>query len=150
MKKSTKAFLTVLMVVIMLCAYCTSAYASDADAGISPRMDNCVEYTMAFNVIDPGVAEFLVDYIGESDSFVQAKLTVSFEKKYLGLFWRDVDIGTSTNTWIGISSDLYGFFTDSIPVSDGTGTYRANFILKMYGSDGSVDILEHSIECRYE
>ena len=103
---------------------------------------------MTFAVIDPGVADFVVSYNGNSTTFVHAKLTVTFEKRVLGLFWRTVDIGTTNNEWVAFNSNVQGEFYDFVTM-DGTGTYRANFKLEILGIDGSIDVIEESIDCRY-
>lgn len=148
MKKSVKVFLSVFMIFSMLLSTCISVYASDVNTGITPRLDNCHDFYMTFAVIDPGVADFVVSYNGNSTTFVHAKLTVTFEKRVLGLFWRTVDIGTTNNEWVAFNSNVQGEFYDFVTM-DGTGTYRANFKLEILGIDGSIDVIEESIDCRY-
>ena len=148
MKKNVKVFLTMVMIALMLWSTCVSVYASDADAGIMPCLDNCYDFAMTFGVYAPGVAEFTVDYNGNEATFTQAKLTVTFQKKFLGLFWRTVDIGTTNNEWVGYCTDLRGSFYDTVTMN-GTGTYRANFTLEIYGTSGTTDVIEETIECKY-
>ena len=148
MKKNVKVFLTMIMAVLMLWTASVSVYASDADAGIMPRLDNCHDFVMTFTVADPGVAHFAVDYNGNENTFVQAKLTVVFQKKFLGLFWRKVDIGTTNNEWVAYSTELQYMFYDTVTM-DGTGTYRANFTLEISGTGGTTDVIEETIECKY-
>ncbi|MBE6619764.1 MAG: hypothetical protein E7625_00160 [Ruminococcaceae bacterium] len=148
MKTNKKTFLTLLMATLILWTMCVSVYASDTGTGISPRLDNCHDASMVFSVLDPGVAHFAVDYNGNAATFTQAKLTVTFQKKFLGLFWRKVDIGTTNNEWVGYCTDLRGSFYDTVTM-DGTGTYRANFTLEIYGTSGTTDVIEKTIECKY-
>ena len=148
MKKNAKIILTTMLAMIMLWGGCLSVYADDMNAGISPCMDNCHDFTMTFTVVDPGVAEFAVYYNGNSQTFTQAKLTVVFQKKFLGLFWRTVDIGTTNNAWVAYSTNLRDTFYDSVTMN-GTGTYRANFTLEIYGTSGTTDVIEETIECKY-
>ena len=147
MKKRVKTTITILLTIVMLWCGCTASYASETDAGIAPCLDYIYDASMAFVVIDPGVADFFVSYNGNPNTFMIAKLTVTFEKKVLGLFWRTVDIGTENNEWIGYNTDLRGEFYDYVTL-DGTGTYRANFRLQIYGADSS-DIIEETIACIY-
>ena len=112
------------------------------------RLDNCNGASMSFVVVDPGIADFVVSYEGNATTFVHAKLTVTFEKRFLGVFWRTVDIGTTNNEWVAFNGDLQGDFYDYVTM-DGTGTYRANFKLEILGIDGSIDVIEESIDCRY-
>ena len=148
MKKSVKTTITILLTILLLWCGCTATYASETDAGIAPCLDYAYDFSMAFVVIDPGVADFFVSYNGNPNTFMVAKLTVTFEKKVLGLFWRTVDIGMENNEWIGYNADLQGDFYDNVTL-DGTGTYRANFILTIYGADSS-DIIEKTMSYKYQ
>lgn len=152
MRKVFQLAVSVCLAVILLCASSIQAYASPTDAsnqnvvtvdeGISPYLTNCATATFVFAVID-GKAEFAVTYIGYEETFVMAKVWVQVQKKYLGLFWRDVG-----DEWIGTNEDLQGAFMDSI-TADGTGTYRANFTLHIVGNTGVVDVLEDTLEYKY-
>ena len=148
MKQSVKTIISILLTILMLWCGGTAAYASETDAGIAPCLDYAYDASMAFGVIDPGVADFFVSYNGNPDTFMVAQLTVTFEKKVLGVFWRTVEIGTENNEWIGYNTDLRGEFYDYVTL-DGTGTYRANFILTIYGADSS-DIIEKTMTYKYQ
>ena len=148
MKQSVKTIISILLTILMLWCGGTAAYASETDAGIAPCLDYAYDASMAFGVIDPGVADFFVSYNGNPDTFMVAQLTVTFEKKVLGVFWRTVEIGTENNEWIGYNADLRGEFYDYVTL-DGTGTYRANFILTIYGADSS-DIIEKTMTYKYQ
>ena len=148
MKNKTRVFLAVVMAAVMLWSTSFSVYAGAAETGISPRLDNCYGASMSFAVIDPGVADFSVSYEGNPTTFVHAKLTVTFEKRILGVIWRTVDIGTTNNEWVAFSGELQDIFYDFVTM-DGAGTYRANFKLEILGIDGSIDVIEKSIDCRY-
>ena len=142
-----KTIATVALSVLLLWCACTTAYASDANAGVAPCLDYAYDFSMAFVVIDPGVANFMVSYNGNPDTFMVAKLTVTFEKRFLGVFWRTVDIGTENNEWVDYCCDLRGDFYDNVTM-DGTGTYRANFKLVIMGADSS-DVIEETMQCTY-
>ena len=148
MKQSVKKIITILLTILMLWCGCTATYASGTDAGIAPCLDYAYDFSMSFVVIEPGVANFMVSYNGNPNTFMVAKLTVTFEKKVLGVFWRTVEIGTENNEWIGYNADLRGEFYDYVTL-DGTGTYRANFRLEIMGADSS-DIIEESMTYRYQ
>ena len=148
MKQSVKTIISILLTILMLWCGGTAAYASETDAGIAPCLDYAYDGSMAFVVIDPVVADFFVSYIGNPDTFMVAQLTVTFEKKVLGVFWRTVEIGTENNEWVGYNADLRGEFYDYVTL-DGTGTYRANFRLEIMGADSS-DIIEESMTYKYQ
>ena len=147
MKTNVKKIITVLLSILMLWCGCISTYADNADEGVAPCLDYAYDFSMSFVVIAPGVAEFFVSYNGNPNTFMVAQLTVTFEKRYLGVFWRTVDIGTENNEWIGYNADLQGEFFDSITM-DGTGTYRAHFKLEIMGADSS-DVIEKTMQCQY-
>lgn len=115
---------------------------------ISPRLTNCNNSEATFKVLDPGEAHISVTYNAKSDVFTYAKLTVKIQKKFLVLFWKNVDIGTTDNEWVSYCYDVNGQFYNYFPV-DGTGTYRAVFCLEIYGSSGAVDTIEDTIEFKY-
>ena len=147
MKSNVKKITIVMLSILMLWCGCVSAYASDEDAGVAPCLDNAYNFSMSFVVVDPGVADFFVSYNGNPDTFMVAKLTVTFEKRFLGVFWRTVDIGWENNEWVGRNADLQGDFYDDVTL-DGTGTYRANFTLTIYGPD-TADVIEETMQCQY-
>ena len=148
MKQSVKTIISILLTILLLWCGCTATYASETDAGIAPCLDYAYDFSMAFVVIDPGVADFFVSYNGNPNTFMVAKLTVTFEKRVLGVFWRTVEIGTENNEWIGYNADLQGDFYDNVTL-DGTGTYRANFRLQIYGADSS-DVIEKTMSKQYQ
>ena len=147
MKKNAKKIITVILSILMLWCGCATVYASDADAGVAPCLDYAYDASMSFVVIEPGVADFFVSYNGNPNTFMVAKLTVTFEKRFLGVFWRTVDIGTENNEWVACNADMQGEFFDYVTL-DGEGTYRANFKLEIMGADSS-DVIEESLQYRY-
>ena len=78
-------------------------------------------------------------YTGYDVSFVSAKLTVTVEKRFLWAFWNDV------GTWTTTSTDIHGNFYHEMTLN-GSGTYRATFVLEVTGTDGTVDVVDMVIE----
>lgn len=140
MKKVCRSWLSVFLVVVMLCLFSVSAFATDG--GMSARLTNCITTSMSFGVAN-GYASFFVSYTGREATFTQAKLTVQIQKKFLGLFWRD-----AADEWVGYNSQLISEMYDDIPI-DGTGTYRAVFKLEVFGSTGVTDVIEDTIQYKY-
>lgn len=114
-----------------------------------PYLDNCDMCTFSFSVIESGEAIINVRYHGKTDTFLQAKLSVKIQKKFLGLFWKTVDIGEPNNVWTAYSNNVNGNFYNSFMVND-TGTYRALFTVEISGINNNTDIIEHTIECKYK
>lgn len=129
-------------------ASATEIFAIESYETIYPRFDNVNQCTFTFQVLSPGEAHVVVTYYAKSDVFVQSKLTVKIQKKFLGLFWMTVDINEPNNEWISISDRVDGYFYNSFPVN-GTGTYRAIFTVEITGTNGTTDIIEDRIEFKY-
>ncbi|MBQ2884477.1 MAG: hypothetical protein IJE43_12010 [Alphaproteobacteria bacterium] len=144
--------ISLILMCILLISCPITTYASDISNEqqilVMPRFSNCSKCVVTFTVSDPNTAYVGVTYNAYSDTFVQAKVTVQIQKKFLGLFWTTVDIGYSNNEWVDYSSAVNGYFYNSFTI-DGTGTYRANFVVEIEGKDGSVDVIEDSIERKY-
>lgn len=144
MKRKLKTGLTLVLAAVLLCLFTVSAYAADADAdaGIMPCYENCEEANMHFSVAND-TATFYASMVGTADTFMEAKLTVTIEKRFLGLFWNDVG-----EEWVGYTENPNGVIYGTMAV-DGTGTYRANFKLIVYGNHGIADVIEQTIEYKY-
>ena len=146
-----KRILTLVLIFSMLFVAGIGGFTVSAvenEETVTPRFTNCDQCNFIFRVLDPGEAHVGVTYFAKSNVFTQAKLTVKIQKKFLGLFWRTVDIGTTNDEWIAYSNDVYGEFYNYFSV-DGTGTYRAVICLEIYGTSGAVDTIEDTIEYKY-
>ena len=146
-----KRILTLVLILSMLFVMGIGTFtvsAAENEGTVTPRFTNCDQCNFIFRVLDPGEAHISVRYSAKADVFTQAKLTVKIQKKFLGLFWRTVDIGTTNDEWIAYSNDVYGEFYNYFNV-DGTGTYRAVFCVEIYGTSGAVDTIENTIEYKY-
>lgn len=137
MKKTLHSLLLVLLTMVILCTGVLPAFA--VDEGVSTCMTNCAGANMSFGVVD-GEASFTVTYYAKEATFIQAKLTVQIQKKFLGVFWKD-----AADEWVGYCTDLDGLFAATIPV-DATGTYRAIFKLEIFGTS-DIDVIEETIKC---
>ncbi len=153
MKKIIAKYFIVILAAIMLLTGNTIMYAGDintedmnAENGISPCFSQCNQCSFGFYIDGNGTAHVSVSYDAKS-TFTQAKSTVKIQKKFLGFFWRTVDIGYSNNEWIAYSSeDIHDFYnTFSL---NGSGTYKAVFKLEMYGS-GNTDVIEDEVQYTY-
>lgn len=140
MTKSIKALLAVVMTLVMCFSFLT-VFASAEESGISPRLSHMSGGSFAFSAGDFG-GEVCVSYEGYSTSFVSAKVTLELQKRYLLLFWRDID------EWSATSTVLYGEFFHVFEL-DGTGKYRVNMTLEVTGKDGTVDVITDTIESTY-
>ena len=115
---------------------------------IIPCWNNVTYKTFGFNISTSGVATVTARYNGTS-SFSYARLTVKLQKRVLGIFWNTVDIGYGDNEWVIISAQPTNIFSKTFNLED-TGTYRAKIKLEVFGTDGSVDTIEETLEYKYE
>jgi len=143
MKKITKAFLIILLSLVMsLTSIPTFASESQTNenAGIMPCLSHMEDGIFSFNATSDG-GYCLVTYSGY-DSFVRADLTVKVERRYLWLIWTEVD------EWSVSSTDIEGYLCHVFTLT-GSATYRATFTLLITGTDGTVDTVEQVIESKY-
>lgn len=115
---------------------------------IVPYWDNTDQFTFNFEVYAPGTAYVEATYAAKAEVFTQAKITVKIQKRFLGVFWKTVDIGEPNKEWVAYSNAVSGVFQNSFAV-DGTGTYRAVFTLEIFSSGGTTDVIEDTMETKY-
>ena len=138
MKKTFKTFF-VIMLSAIVCL--TSIPVCAAENQIMPRLSHMDDASFVF-IADASGGHIGVDYTGYSESFLCAKLTVKVEKRFLLVFWNEV------GTWSSTSTELYGYFSHVMPLN-GSGKYRATFTLEVLGKDGTLDVVEGTIESDY-
>ena len=140
MKKHTKKLIVAVLTVVM-CLTSVPCFASETVDGISPRLSHMGSAAFSFAAYESG-GEAVISYEGYYASFVQAKATIKVEKRFLLVFWNDVD------EWTATSTDVWGEFIHVFPL-DGKGTYRATMTLEVTGTDGTVDVITDTIESTY-
>ncbi len=123
--------------------------AAASNEGIMPAYSHCVMCSKSFYVSREGYATAVVDYVANDDTFTQAKITVRFQKRYVHLFWFNVDIGQPDNTWTVYSSNDRDIIEGAFPVS-GAGTYRAIFYIEFYGTTGEIDVIEDTLHYDFQ
>ena len=137
MRKITKTLVAIFLIAVLSL---TSITAFASDEGVSPYLSHANNANFSFVATANG-GYIDVTYLGY-DSFVQADLTVKVEKRYLLFFWTEVA------SWSAFSTEVEGIFSHVFTL-DGSGTYRANFTLKIKGNDGTVDTIPSQLECSY-
>ena len=142
MKKITKVTLAMLLVLVLSMTSITASASeatSNYNEGIMPCLEHIKDADFYFSALSDG-GHVTVYYEGY-DSFVRADLTVKLEKKFLLVFWNDVD------EWSASSTDLDGYFYHLFTLN-GNGTYRATFTLTITGNDGTVDTFTDNIQSK--
>lgn len=144
MKKRILALTLSLLMLVLTGMTALPAAASD----VAPCYNNTVMASTNFVIQSNGVAQVYVSYIGYSGVTTGATITIKLEKRFLGLFWKDVDIGEPNDTkTITVSDDQYdGIYSVQLP-SD--GTYRATVKYVIRGTGGTADTIEHEREAKY-
>lgn len=145
MTKITKTLLIICLAIVMcfsgvpLTAFATDN--NDTVSTISPRWSHLANVDFIFSATSSG-GHVDVSYSGYSDSFARADIHVKLQKKFLLVFWTDVDEWSMSST--ELNESYYHCFT-----LDGTGTYKATLTFTVTGTDGTVDTYNDELESRY-
>ena len=140
MKTAMKLWLPLVLTCVLLCMGVVPAFATEQ---VTPRYTNTLSANLSFTV-DANGAHVVATYESIQETFLQARLTVTLEKKVLGLFWTDVG-----DTWTSdYCYDYLGYISGTLP-ANGKGTYRATFQLIVYGNQGIADVINHTAEYKY-
>ena len=137
MKKTLKSTILV-MLSLLMCLTSIPVYAAESENQITPRLSHMADASFSFDATSY-VGYIDATYTGYDASFVSAKLTVKVEKRFLLVFWNEV------GTWTATSTDIHGSFYHEMALN-GSGTYRATFVLEVTGTDGTVDVVDMVIE----
>lgn len=134
-----KSFINFICFIVILSCFYTVAFASDD--GISPYFNNVVR-TSTDLYIENDIATVMVSYSGYSGVTTNAVITTKIQKRFLLVFWQDVE-GAS---WTDYATGVYYSNTHSISVK--SGTYRAQVEYTIYGSGGAADVITDEIEAK--
>lgn len=137
----TKRLTGIISVILAFCLFVVPLSPVSAAEGVTPRYNNVSSVTAAISINDSGKLTITYNYAGSSSITTKAVITTYVEKKFLGLFWRRVDIGTTDNQWVDTINN-YRYTGSRTYQLSSTGTYRVTVIYKIYGSGGSADEIE--------
>ena len=144
MNKITKTLLIICLAIIMcFTSVPITAFAAEnsAQSAATPRWSHLSDVVFTFSATSTG-GHVGVSYTGYSDTFARADIHVKLQKKFLLVFWTDVDEWSVSST--EVIDDFYHCFT-----LDGTGTYKATLTFTVTGTDGTVDTYTDSGENKY-
>ena len=140
-----RAIVVLLLLSTLFSCLSISSFAEETTE-ISPYYTNVADATLTFSILPSGLAMAGVTYNSFPGMLTQVRCEITLQKRFLGLFWFDVDIGMPDNTWVDYSTEPYGGFYREFQLSD-TGTYRAVFNVYFYGVTGAVDeISDNKVE----
>ena len=117
----------------------TSAYNT-----VSPRLDNCNSIKTDISINTSGVAQIMLRYYGNEENTAGGKITTQLQKRFLLVFWTDVDGGY----WVDESSESSYTAVHTLAVE--TGTYRVKVEYLLYGTDGSVETVNDEVQYTYK
>lgn len=149
MKKFFKTSLTLLLTFAVLLSGTVVAFASDGSQGINPRLNVALNCSPSFTISDTNRATVSVRYLADSSIFQKATVTVRIEKRFLLVFWNEVDIGYTNNEWTASSTNPSGVLSNTFTVN-GKGMYRAHITLEITGKNGQKDVIEETLEYEYK
>ena len=134
-----KRIALVLTVILIFNILAISSGAA-TDSGVMPRWSHCSSVDKGFVVAD-GTAEAFISYAA-FDSMSRVEMEVVIQKQAFWFIWNTL------RTWTDTSTQDYGDYIINTP-ADGAGNYRAVFTLTFYGADGTTDVVEDTMEYKY-
>ena len=139
----TKRLKVLVSAILVLCLFIVplSPVSAATQEGVTPRYNNVSTVTGAMSINDSGKMTISYRYTGSSSITTKAVITTYIEKKFLGLFWKRVDIGTTNDEWVDTVYD-YMYAGSRTHQLSASGTYRVTINYKIYGSGGSADEIE--------
>ena len=144
MNKITKTLLIICLAVTMCFTsvpITTFAAENSTQSTVTPRWSHLENVNFSFAATASG-AHVDISYYGYTDSFARADIHVKLQKKFLLVFWTDVD------EWSVSSTEVMDDFYHCFPI-EGKGTYKATLTFTATGTDGSTDSFTDEIENKY-
>lgn len=139
----TKRLKGIISAFLILCLFVVplSPVSAATQEGVMPRYNNVSNVTASIGINDSGKLTITYRYSGAQSITTKAVITTYIEKKFLGLFWKRVDIGKTDNQWVDTIND-YMYVGSRTHQLSSSGTYRVTVIYKIYGTGGSADEIE--------
>ncbi len=139
MKRNKIKMLAMLLTAVLLVvpfSFCTTAEE------ITPYYNNTVSTDTCMQIDDNGLLTIAYGYFGITSKTTHAVITTYVEKRFLGVFWSRVDIGTTDNQWVDTIYD-YRYNGERNYQLSKSGTYRVKVTYTIYGSGGAADVVEY-------
>ena len=134
-----KILSTIICLIVLVGCIPISAFA--AEPGIAPYYNNVQRTDTDFFIEDNGVATVCVSFNGFVGETTGATIVTKIEKRFLLLFWTDVE------TWTDEVSGCYYSTSHSTTVK--SGTYRATVEYTIRGTGGASDVITDELEYKY-
>lgn len=138
--KKIIAFLVCLAIGFAACPIATYA----ANEEVMPLSNNTSDCICSFGINSYGHATIGVSYYGYQGITTGGSITIQMQKKFLGLFWRDVE----GKYWELSSNQVNYSYQNVVQLSD-TGKYRIVVNFTIYGTGGAADQFEKTAEAEW-
>lgn len=145
MKKLIALFLCIITLFSMFSIVGYSATVEENEA--VPYYNNVSKASHTVSLSSNGTVSIVNKYAGTNGVTTKAVITTYIEKRFLGIFWTRVDIGTTDDEWVDTIYNYTYSGSHSFKL-ESTGTYRVTTEFVIYGSGGSADTIidESTIE----
>ncbi len=149
MKLQAKKMVSVFLMLCLLITpmFSVPASAADEDYGVMPALNNVLSCAANGSVNSSGKLTINYTYAGYQGITTKAVITTTLQKRFLGLFWKTVEIGGKDEWSFTVNDYRYsGSKNYQLPSE---GKYRANITFKFYGSGGAADVIDSQMEFTY-
>ena len=141
-----KFFSLAVSIVVLFVSLSFPAYASQTSVSkVEPRLNNTLTTSTDF-YIENGVATVTLSYTGYQGVTTGATIETKLQKRFLLVFWKDVDIGVDGNVWVDEATGVS--YRNSHSVSVPSGTYRVQVEYEIRGTGGAADVITKEIEAK--
>ena len=134
-----------LIAVILMISVSTSGFAASL---CETRYNNTVMASSVASISESGLLTVANQYQGIRGKTTKGEITTYIEKKILGLFWTQVNIGEPNNQWIDVVYNYMYFGNHTFQLSS-HGTYRITVVYVISGSGGDPDTITQRITKTY-
>lgn len=143
-KKRIKLLAMLLTVTLLIIPFSVSISAEE----ITPYYNNTFSTDTCMAIDDNGVMTIAYGYFGYSSKTTHAVITTYIEKRFLGVFWSRVDIGTADNQWVDTINNYHYDGERHYQLSK-SGTYRVKVTYTIYGTGGAADVVDYEATDSY-
>lgn len=143
-----KVIALILMVMTLMSVLQIPMFAATANE-VMPLNNNTLAANVTFTISSSGLATVYTSYTGYSGVTTGGTITTKLQKRFLGIFWTTVDIGTDGEVWVDSSSEYRYATSHTYQLSD-KGTYRVVVEFVVRGTGGAADEIEQTREAVWE
>lgn len=121
----------------------------DSEAGIMPLYNNVSDAKGSLTISSSGLLTVTNYYYGTKNITEKCVITVKIEKKTLGIFWKDIDVGSANGYWVETIYNYHYSGTRQLQLTTGKGTYRATITFEISGTGGATDVITRQYTATY-